>query len=157
MNQYKTGKFISQKRRELNLTQEQLAEQLNVSNKTVSKWETGKCMPDYAIIQDLCKRIGVTVAELIDGEENENSIHTYDEDQMIDMLRKIQELEKKNNNINKLINEILLVIIILAIVVSCGFLSKGILGYVFHFCLIVMLIVHLVNMFKPVIEGKFKK
>ena len=50
MNQITTGKFIAQKRKEKNLTQEQLAEKIGVSNKTISKWETGKCMPDYCII-----------------------------------------------------------------------------------------------------------
>ena len=55
MNQLVTGKFISQKRKEKNLTQEQLAEKLGVSNKTVSKWETGKCMPDYSVVKSLCE------------------------------------------------------------------------------------------------------
>lgn len=51
MNQLTTGKFISKKRKEKNLTQEQLAEKLGVSNKTISKWETGKCMPDYGFVK----------------------------------------------------------------------------------------------------------
>ena len=51
MNQQATGKFIAQKRKEKSLTQEQLAEKLGVSNKTVSKWETGKCMPDYSVVK----------------------------------------------------------------------------------------------------------
>lgn len=50
MNQIAIGKFITKKRKEQNLTQEQLANRLGVSNKTVSKWETGKCMPDYSVI-----------------------------------------------------------------------------------------------------------
>ena len=50
MNQQVIGKFISLKRKEKNLTQEQLAEKIGVSNKTVSKWENGKCMPDYSVI-----------------------------------------------------------------------------------------------------------
>ncbi|MGM9626262.1 MAG: helix-turn-helix domain-containing protein, partial [Eubacteriales bacterium] len=50
MNQLIIGKFIARKRKEKNLTQEQLAEKLGVSNKTVSKWECGKCMPDYSIV-----------------------------------------------------------------------------------------------------------
>ena len=47
MEQLKVGRFITKKRKEQNLTQEQLAERLGISNKTISKWETGKCMPDY--------------------------------------------------------------------------------------------------------------
>lgn len=49
MNQVKTGAFISRRRKEKNLTHEQLAEKLGVSDKTVSKWEAGKCIPDYFI------------------------------------------------------------------------------------------------------------
>ena len=55
MNQAAIGSYIAKKRREKNLTQEQLAETLGVSNKTISKWENGKCMPDYSIIEQLCK------------------------------------------------------------------------------------------------------
>lgn len=54
MNQLEIGIFIAKKRKEQSLTQAQLAEKLGISNKTVSKWETGKCMPDYGIIQPLC-------------------------------------------------------------------------------------------------------
>lgn len=67
MNQAATGRYIHRKRKEKNLTQAQLAERLGVSNKTVSKWENGKCMPDYGIVEDLCDELGVTIAELIDG------------------------------------------------------------------------------------------
>ncbi len=98
MNQLATGKFISQKRKEKNLTQEQLAEKLGVSNKTISKWETGKCMPDYAVVKNLCEELGITLAELMDGEDaGEKSVRTYDDEQIIDLLRRTQELEKQKN------------------------------------------------------------
>ena len=61
MNQISIGSYIAEKRRALNLTQEQLAEKLGVSNKTISKWENGKCMPDYGIIQKLCETLHVTL------------------------------------------------------------------------------------------------
>lgn len=98
MNQLTTGKFISQKRKEKNLTQEQLAEKLGVSNKTISKWETGKCMPDYGVVKSLCEELEMTVAELMDGEEaEEKSVRAYDEEQIMDLLRRTQELEKQKN------------------------------------------------------------
>ena len=68
MNQLVIGKYISLKRKQKNMTQEQLAVKLGVSNKTISKWETGKCMPDYSIIKNLCDELEITVAELFDGE-----------------------------------------------------------------------------------------
>ena len=113
MNQLIIGKFITQKRKEKNLTQEQLAEKLGVSNKTVSKWETGKCMPDYSVVQLLCKELDITVAELMDGEDaDEKSVRAYDEEQIMDLLRRTQELEKHK----KLLSGVLLIIMGIALV-----------------------------------------
>lgn len=98
MNQLATGKFISKKRKEKNLTQAQLAEKLGVSNKTISKWETGKCMPDYSVVKSLCEELEISVAELMDGEEaEEKSVRVYDNEQIIDLLKRTQELEKQKN------------------------------------------------------------
>ena len=94
MNQIAIGAFIAKKRKEKNLTQEQLAEKLGVSNKTVSKWETGKCMPDYSVIELLCHELGVTLAELMDAEEEEKSIHPYDNQQIVKMLEDMQSLQR---------------------------------------------------------------
>lgn len=91
-----TGAFIARKRKELNLTQAQLAERLGISSKSVSKWERGKCMPDYAVANELCDALGITVSELFDGEENEReNMRMYDNDQMIEMLVRIQRLESQ--------------------------------------------------------------
>ena len=93
MNQIAIGKFITKKRKEQNLTQEQLAERLGISNKTISKWETGKCMPDYSVIELLCKELNTTLAELMNGEEDEKSIHTYDNEQIVAMIKEMQDLK----------------------------------------------------------------
>ena len=112
MNQLTTGKFLARKRKEKNLTQEQLAEKIGVSNKTISKWETGKCMPDYAVVKSLCEELEITVAELMDGEEaEEKSVRSYDEDQIMDLLRRTQELEKQQ----KLLYGILLIVMGIAL------------------------------------------
>ena len=96
MEQVAIGRFIAKKRKEQNMTQEQLAERLSVSNKTISKWETGKCMPDYTVIKSLCEELQVTVSELMDAEETEGkSVRVYDDDQILDLLRRTQELEKQ--------------------------------------------------------------
>ena len=60
MNQAKTGKFISACRKEKKLTQAQLAEKLNITDRAVSKWETGKSMPDASIMLELCEILGLT-------------------------------------------------------------------------------------------------
>ena len=96
MNQTTIGSYIAQKRRAQNLTQEQLAEKLGVSNKTISKWENGKCMPDYSIIQKLCTALHVTLSELMDGEDAaDSSVRVYDDAQILDLLRRTQELERQ--------------------------------------------------------------
>jgi len=96
MNQTAIGSYIAKKRREKNLTQEQLAEKLGVSNKTISKWENGKCMPDYSIIEQLCKELSVMLSELMDGEDAaEDSVRVYDDEQILDLLRRTQELERQ--------------------------------------------------------------
>jgi len=68
VNQEAIGKFISTCRKEKGLTQTQLAEKLNITNRAVSKWETGKSVPDAAIMLDLCEILDVSVNELLSGE-----------------------------------------------------------------------------------------
>ena len=68
MDQVKIGRFIAELRKEKGLTQAQLAEHFEVSNKAVSKWETGKSLPDASIMIDLCNLLGITVNELLSGE-----------------------------------------------------------------------------------------
>ena len=100
MNQTAIGSYIARKRREQNLTQEQLAEQLGVSNKTVSKWENGKSMPDYGIIQKLCGALHVTLPELMDGEDAaDSSVRVYDDAQILDLIRRTQELERQKGTL----------------------------------------------------------
>lgn len=91
MNQKQIGRYIAEKRRIKNLTQAQLAEQLGISDKTVSKWECGRSMPDYALIQPLCETLDISVSELIEGKEA--SLH---ERQLMELLRRTQELERQN-------------------------------------------------------------
>lgn len=68
MDQMKIGAFLKKLRKEKNLTQEQLAEQLNVSGRTVSRWETGINMPDISILVNLAEFYNVSIPEIIDGE-----------------------------------------------------------------------------------------
>lgn len=94
MDQIKIGKFIAQKRKERELTQLQFAELVGVSNKTVSKWETGLRMPDVAIIQEVCDVLKISVNELLAGEElTEKEFIQKTEDNIIGL---VQELDKIN-------------------------------------------------------------
>ena len=94
MNQILIGKFIALRRKEKNLTQEQLAEKLGVSNKTISKWETGKCMPDYSIVRNLCEELDITIAELMDGKALENNVPSFKEEKIWDLIRRTRKAKR---------------------------------------------------------------
>lgn len=64
MDQTKFGSFIADCRKENKLTQEQLAEKLGVSSKSISRWENGKTMPDYSVLPDLCSNLNISINEL---------------------------------------------------------------------------------------------
>ena len=68
MDQVKIGKFIAECRKRNNLTQMQLAEKLNITDRAISKWENGKAMPDSSIMLDLCQELKINVNELLSGE-----------------------------------------------------------------------------------------
>ena len=94
MNQVKIGKFIAECRKTKNMTQAELAEKLNITDRAISKWETGKGMPDSSIMLDLCNELKISVNELLSGEmismENKNE---KQEQLLLDMAK---EVEKKN-------------------------------------------------------------
>ena len=69
MDQIKIGNYIRAKRKEMNLTQEQLAEKLNVTNKSISRWENGRTFPDLSLYQPLCNVLDISISELLNGED----------------------------------------------------------------------------------------
>ena len=68
MDQVKIGKFIAERRKAEGFTQAALAEKLNITDRAVSKWETGKSMPDTSLMLELCGLLGISVNELLSGE-----------------------------------------------------------------------------------------
>lgn len=107
MNQEKIGVFIQACRKDKNLTQEQLAEKLGVSNKSISRWENGKTMPDYSILNDLCNILDIDVNEFLSGEKikkEEIQVHTIEN---LDSILKEYYKMKKQKNIFKIITIIL--------------------------------------------------
>lgn len=89
MNQEKIGKFISECRKEKGLTQLQLAEKLNITNRAVSKWETGKSCPDASIMMELCGILGITVNDLLSGERiTMENYQKNAEDNLVELYRK---------------------------------------------------------------------
>ena len=75
MDQIKIGTFMKELRKEKGMTQEQAAERLNVSNRTVSRWETGTNMPDISLLLEIADLYGVSIPELIDGERKSEKMN----------------------------------------------------------------------------------
>ena len=96
MDQIKTGRFIAERRKENNLTQMQLAEKLGITDRAVSKWETGKSLPDAALMLELCEILKITVNDLLSGEvvimDNYNKEL---ENNLLEMVRQKEKSDKK--------------------------------------------------------------
>jgi len=96
MDQVKIGRFISQMRKEKGLTQKQLGEELLISDKTVSKWETGKGMPEVSLMLTLCEKLGINVNELLTGERiPDEDYKKKAEENIMDIMREKEESIRK--------------------------------------------------------------
>jgi transcriptional regulator with XRE-family HTH domain/DNA-directed RNA polymerase subunit RPC12/RpoP len=96
MDQVKIGKFIAECRKRNNLTQMQLAEKLNITDRAISKWENGKAMPDSSIMLDLCKELKINVNELLSGEVIKmDNYNEKAEELLIEMKKQKEEADKK--------------------------------------------------------------
>lgn len=96
MDLIKIGTFISEMRKQKGLTQKELAEQLHLSNRTISKWECGNGLPDNSIMMELCATLGISVNELLSGEKlsNDNYISKADEN-VIALMKEPQKSYKR--------------------------------------------------------------
>ena len=94
MDQKKVGLFLKTLRKEKNITQEVLAETLNISNRTVSRWETGSNMPDISLLVELAEFYQVSISEIIDGERKSEKMNQEIKDTAVKMA------EYSNNELN---------------------------------------------------------
>ena len=104
----KIGKFIALNRKNKGLTQEQLAEKLGVTNKTISRWETGKYMPDLSLLKPLSEELGITLNELLSGEKIKEEKIVENTERNI--LNTIDYSSKKVENEHKKISIILMIL-----------------------------------------------
>ena len=95
--QIKIGRFIAERRKKVNLTQAQLAEKLNITDKAISKWERGKAMPDVSLMLELCGILEITVNELLSGEKISMENNSEKNEQLL--LQMAKEVEQKNKTI----------------------------------------------------------
>lgn len=110
MNQIEIGKFIAKCRKEKKITQAQLAEKLNITDRAVSKWETGKSVPDSSIMLELCQLLGITVNELLSGEKvNMDNLKRKADENLIVLKKKVDNNIAKNIIIAVLFSVILFI------------------------------------------------
>lgn len=151
MNQKSIGGYIAAKRKQKNLTQEQLASSIGVSNKTISKWETGKCMPDYAAIPALCEALEITVAELLDGEDSEpSSLRLYDERQVLELIAMTQT-RAATNSILEAAHSIMIGVALIAISLALYGSGYVLSGFVAGLALVVIIL----GIYSAVEEAKY--
>lgn len=123
MDQVKIGKYIAGKRKDLGYTQAQLAEKLGMSDKSVSKWERGVCLPDVSVYESLCGELGISLNEFLAGEdiEAEKVVKKSEEN-----LLKVSWFMKKKSGLFKKIIAVIIALIILIIGLFAEFLySEG--------------------------------
>ena len=98
MNQEKIGKFIANLRKEKNMTQQELAKKLGVTDRAISKWENGRGLPDYSLLQDLCDALSISINELFTGEKiSKEDYKTKAEENMSKLINDNYSEKKKNN------------------------------------------------------------
>jgi len=135
MNQEKIGKFIAKKRKENNITQLELAEKLGVTDRAISNWENGKNMPDLSLFKPLCDILGITINELISGEEINNK--EYSEKLEENFINTIDYIDKKNEKPNILRSIFLLIVGILGVLLSQYiFIDSELKNYLTVICMI---------------------
>ena len=96
MDQIKIGRFIADERKRKGYTQKQLSEKLEISDKTISKWERGNGFPEVSLLLPLCNELEITVNELLSGERvSEEDYLKKAEENMVNLVREAQESKKK--------------------------------------------------------------
>jgi len=120
MDQIKIGSFISLKRKEKKITQKELSEKLNITDRAISKWENGICLPDVGTIPELCRILGITINDLLSGEvvdmkDNEKKL----EENLLQMTKLKEERDKE-----LLILEIFIGVIVSVIMFLCIFIAS---------------------------------
>lgn len=119
MNQEKIGKFILELRREKNMTQQELADKIGVTDRAISKWENGRGLPDLSLMMPLCKELGITINELISGEQIEKE--DYQSKLEENIFKTIDYTNRKFANKNKILKIVVGTIITIVLIIGLMF------------------------------------
>ncbi len=122
MDQIQIGKFIAKMRKSTNLTQKQLADALSISDKTVSKWECGKGLPDVSLMLPLCNMLNITVNDLLSGEKvSQADYQKKAEGNMMDLMKENEENRKRMAL--SIITGVITIIAVCALIVIAAFID----------------------------------
>ena len=120
MDQIRIGKFIAESRKSMNLTQRQLADALSISDKTISKWECGKGLPEVSLMLPLCAALEITVNDLLSGEKvSEVDYQKKAEGNMMDLMKENEENRKRMAL--SMITVVITIIAVCALIVIASF------------------------------------
>lgn len=122
MDLVKIGKYIAGKRKALGMTQKQLAEKLNMSDKSVSKWERGICLPDVSVYMELCEILGISINEFLAGEDiDAENVEKKSEDNIIQVMK---DSKKKQKNLKSILAVVTTFAVIMVLVLGVVFVHK---------------------------------
>ena len=122
MDLVKIGKYIAGKRKTLGMTQKQLAEKLNMSDKSVSKWERGVCLPDVSVYMELCEILGISINEFLAGEDiDAENVEKKSEDNIIQVTK---DSKKKQKNLKSILAVVTTFAVIMVLVLGAVFVHK---------------------------------
>ena len=122
MDLVKIGKYIAGKRKALGMTQKQLAEKLNMSDKSVSKWERGICLPDVSVYMELCGILGISINEFLAGEDiDAENVEKKSEDNIIQVTK---DSKKKQKNLKSILAVVTTFAVIMVLVLGTVFVHK---------------------------------
>lgn len=122
MDLVKIGKYIAGKRKVLGMTQKQLAEKLNMSDKSVSKWERGICLPDVSVYMELCEILGISINESLAGEDiDAENVEKKSEDNIIQVTK---DSKKKQKNLKSILAVVTTFAVIMVLVLGAVFVHK---------------------------------
>lgn len=122
MDQIRIGKFIAESRKSMNLTQRQLADALSISDKTISKWECGKGLPEVSLMLPLCAALDITVNDLLSGEKvSSTDYQKKAEGNMINLMKENEENRKRMAL--SIITGVITIIAVCALIIIASFID----------------------------------
>ncbi len=149
MNQEKIGRFIAECRKNKNITQQELAEKLGVSDRTIGNWENGRNMPDLSLFKPLCKELDITLNDLMSGEKVKEK--EYQEKFEENIVNTINYSTKKITKYNKFISLFLIVFgLFISISAIMIFPSESSWGSIYSVFGIIVFIIGIAIILKPI-------